>query len=307
MGKLTNKRIDWLIKQKRLGKPTSYIANALGVSKRWIFHFWKLYRNTNSIPTLQKRGRKPVYSEEEEKLLIEIYDKHKVAAVRLEKILRHEYKLIIGHNKIHEILKKYHKSRDEVNKKKRRKWVKFERDHSMSLWQTDYCEIELPGKIIKHLIAFLDDSSRYIVAFGLFDSATSENAVNVLEEAIKLHGTPREILTDRGTQFYDSETLGRAQGKTLFQKTLEKHGIVHILGRVHHPQTQGKIERFHWEVKRKLREFNWDMEALVNWHNEIKPHMSLDEDDELVRPRTAFYRRMPPELLVGIVAKQFRW
>ncbi len=84
----------------------------------------------------------------------------------------------------------------------------------MSLWQTDYCEIQFPERITKHLIAFLDDSSRYVVAFGLFDNATSENAVKVFEEAIDAHGTPREILTDRRTQFYDSETLGRSQGKT---------------------------------------------------------------------------------------------
>ncbi len=99
MGKLTDRKIIWLIKQKKLGKPTVYIADALSVSQRWIFHFWKIYRSTNSIPVLQKRGRKPVYSDEEEKLLVEIYEKHRVAAVKLEKILRQEYKLTSGHTK----------------------------------------------------------------------------------------------------------------------------------------------------------------------------------------------------------------
>ena len=91
----------------------------------------------------------------------------------------------------------------EINTKKRkqRKWVRYERDHSMSLWQGDWKEFELKGKK-QWVIAFMDDSSRLITCYGVFDSPTTENTVAVLLlQGFADYGTPREILTDHGTQF----------------------------------------------------------------------------------------------------------
>lgn len=51
---------------------------------------------------------------------------------------------------------------------------------------------------------YLDDASRLIVGYGVFENAITENAIKVLKEAMDNYGKPESILTDRGTQFYAS-------------------------------------------------------------------------------------------------------
>jgi putative transposase len=67
--------------------------------------------------------------------------------------------------------------------------------------------------------------------------------------------------------------------------------IKHILARVGHPQTNGKLERFHGEIQRKQKWFE-GIDELIDWWNNIKLHMSLDWDN-LETPSKAFARKMP--------------
>lgn len=191
----------------------------------------------------------------------------------------------LSHCKIYDILKSAELVHMLKDKRKRRKWVRWERKHSLSLWQTDWTVFE--GK---WLIVFMDDASRLVVGWGLFDNATSDNSVKVLREAISRYGRPKAILTGRDTQFYATTKEGRVQGETYFQKFLLANGIKHILARVNHPQTCGKIERFFGEVKKRIE--TWKdfatVDEVVQWHNNIKPHMSLSDDERLVTPAQAF-------------------
>ena len=75
----------------------------------------------------------------------------------------------------------------------------------------------------------------------------------VLEEAVKRHGKPASILTDHGSQFYANESKARKRGE--YKKKLVEMGIRQILARINHPQTNGKLERFHGELQRKLHRF----------------------------------------------------
>jgi len=70
----------------------------------------------------------------------------------------------------------------------------------MSLWQGDWKEIEIDGTK-KWLVAFMDDSSRLITCYAIFDSPTTENTITVLTRGFREYGIPREILTDHGSQF----------------------------------------------------------------------------------------------------------
>jgi len=97
----------------------------------------------------------------------------------------------ISKNKIHEVLKMNGYAKEEKNKRKRKKRIRYERKHSMELWHTDWF---FKGK---WMMAYLDDSSRLIVGCGVFENATAENAIKVLKEAINDYGKPESILTDR--------------------------------------------------------------------------------------------------------------
>ena len=76
--------------------------------------------------------------------------------------------------------------------------------------------------------ANLDDFSRLIVGYGVFNEATTENAIKVLKEAIQNYGKPESILTDRGTQFYASAGK-KAKGISRFEMFLLDNGIKHIV------------------------------------------------------------------------------
>ena len=75
---------------------------------------------------------------------------------------------------------------EDPNRKKQRKWARYERKHSNSMWHMDWAEY---GK--EKILVIEDDASRYITGFGSIDYATSENALITLRSAIAIHGKPR--------------------------------------------------------------------------------------------------------------------
>ena len=177
----------------------------------------------------------------------------------------------------------------QPSKQRRRKWVRYEREHSMSLWHTDW----KPLQDGRWWIAYLDDASRMVMDHGVFPEATTDNSLSVLERAVAEYGLPREILTDRGTQFYASEGERKEKGVSLFEAYLVEKGIRHILCRVNHPQTNGKLERFYGVYDQKIHQFK-SISEYVQWHNEVKPHLSLDFEN-LETPIQAFHRKKPPQ------------
>ena len=131
------------------------------------------------------------------------------------------------------------------------------------------------------------------MGYGVFEEATTENAISVLERAIAKYGCPREILSDRGTQFYASEGERKEKGVSWFEAYLAERGIKHILCRINHPQTNGKLERFYGFYDEKRHRFN-SIDEYVHWQNEVKPHLSLDFEN-LETPIQAFHRKKPPQ------------
>ena len=123
----------------------------------------------------------------------------------------------------------------------------------------------------------MDDSSRLITCYGVFDSPTTENTITVLNRGFRKYGTPREIRADHGTQFVSDRN-----------RELANHTFGDFLDQ-NHPQTNGKIERFFEEVQRRIDKCG-SIEKIVHWQNVIKPHMSLDYDE----PSNVFWYRLPP-------------
>jgi len=78
----------------------------------------------------------------------------------------------------------------------------------------------------------------------------------VLEEGIKKYRLSDAILTDRGSQFYANDGERKTRGECEFERYFRVNGIKHIIGRVNHPQTNGKVERFYGAVAQKLSLFN---------------------------------------------------
>ncbi len=119
--------------------------------------------------------------------------------------------------------------------KKRR----FERAKPNDLWQTDMFTFILKRQNRRvHLVAFMDDNSRFITGYGLGASSSGNMVREVFQSAIANYGAPHEILTDNGSQYHSW------RGKSAFKKLCEKLGINQIVSKPRRPQTLGKIERY---------------------------------------------------------------
>jgi transposase InsO family protein len=144
-------------------------------------------------------------------------------------------------------------------------WVKFERDHPDSLWQLD--SWQLPDG--SWVVDVLDDATRFCLGIRRLTHLTTEALTAYLDLIILVHGAPRELLTDNGSEHGGTSKL------SVFDEWCRGHGIVHIRSRVHKPTTAGKVERFHQTVQRELPYCRYDLELFRYRYNHIRPHMSL--------------------------------
>lgn len=115
----------------------------------------------------------------------------------------------------------------------------FQRDHPNDLWQTDLFTFMLKRQNQRvYLVGFMDDHSRFITGYGLHTSQSGALVIETLRAAIGAYGTPRELLTDNGSQYITW------RGTSQFQLECRKRGIKQIVSSPRHPKTLGKIERF---------------------------------------------------------------
>ena len=280
MRKLNQRKIRWIVKELERGEWSARkIAKQQGISKAYM---WRLYHRfkDDKHPKLLPCGRKPKpITAEEVAIVKKVREETEFGAVSMEKLLK-ERGMRMPHNRIHRILMQEGLARAQPNKSRRRKWVRYERRHSNSLWHADWCEF--PGG---QVILFEDDASRLITGFGKFQSATTENALRVFEEAVSSWGAPRQLMTDHGAQFCSDEDK-----VFVFSERLKSNGVEHILARVKHPQSNGKVERLGLTMK-KLVAWKGSLEEAVKFYNEKRPHMSL-ENGRLRTPLQAFYEKL---------------
>jgi putative transposase len=291
MVKLDEDRIRWIIKCKDEGKKNEDIANVQKISVRRVQQIYSWYQKNKMVPTLRKPGRhvKPITVQERE-IVRQVHKRFHANAAYLERYIKRMHGIKINHNRIHDIMLDEGLSVEQPRKKMRRKWIRYEREHSNSLWHVDWHEIKDSRWEGRQLIAYEDDASRFITGYGVFDGATSENSVSVLEDAIKRYGRPASILSDNGSPFTTNECDSYGNAPTSFEHHLMKHHIKHRRSRVHHPQTNGKLEKFFDIFERKIIFFK-SIPEFMEWYNHIRPHGALNLD-EMETPANAYYSKM---------------
>lgn len=269
------------------GMSTRQLAEELQISHERVRQIYISYLKTGEIPELKSVGRpRKILTELEINAILKGYSKHLVSASILSKILKIEKCISINHNKIHEILLENNMAKKEPNRSRKRKpWIRYEREHSLSAVHMDWMYDE---KIGKNIVAVIDDASRKILAYGEFDRATVENTILVLKEALK-HGNVGEVITDRGSQFTANKVDKKGNHKSKFAEFCKEKGIKQILCRVKHPQSNGKIERW-FGLYRQKRYLFPNLREFVYWYNHVKPHLSLNME-VLETPEQAFRRK----------------
>lgn len=148
--------------------------------------------------------------------------------------------------------------------RKKRLYKKFERPWPNHLWQADFSLLDGEEE---WLFALLDDHSRFVVEAQSFSDPTQENALMVIERAVHRHGSPFQLMTDHGSQFWNN----KMDAPNSFSPALELLGVEHILAGVKRPQTNGKIERWFRTFKSESPSFAGLSEYLYHY-NFCRPH-----------------------------------
>ncbi len=161
-------------------------------------------------------------------------------------------------------------------------------EFSKSLWHVDWHETKDPRWKGQWIVGYEDDASRFIAGHGVYPTLTSRYSVDVLDRTIRRYWRPVSILSDHGSTFYAVEAREREKGLTEFEKYLLRNHIKQILGRVNHPQTNGKMGKWFDVFEKKLKFFS-SIDACIEWYNTIKPHGTLD----LKTPVKAYCEKMP--------------
>ncbi len=179
---------------------------------------------------------------------------------------------------VNNILNRYHCiSKEESLKHKA--FTRFEKERCNQMWQTDFKgEFKMQNGSYCFPLDIFDDHSRFVIRIKPSES-TSNLVLPTFREAFYEYGMPDSVLSDNGAQF-----AGFRQGYTQFEKWLMNHDVLPIHGRIKHPQTQGKIERFHRAMNQEVLNHYTpkdlaDAERVFNdWrncYNNERPHEAL--------------------------------
>ena len=134
----------------------------------------------------------------------------------------------------------------QPHKRPRSAWKRFTAAQPNELWQADVTHWQLADTTEVEILNLLDDHSRVGLASLARTTMTGPDVVDTFTTAFTRWGTPASVLTDNGAIFTATPRRG---GRTALQVILGELGIKYLTSRPYHPQTCGKIERFHQTLK----------------------------------------------------------
>jgi len=178
-----------------------------------------------------------------------------------------EYFPNLSHKSVNKILNKHKLTNPNPRRKKRIKYIRWQREHPNSLWQMDISDQKIKDK---YCFAVIDDCSRYCLGLFALNRVSTNIIIKILDTLFKTYGKPREILTDNGNVF------GLRSKHSKFDRALNRRGIKHIRTAIHSPTTSGKIERFFQTLDKEFEICNKDVEFFRMRYNHFRPHSSLE-------------------------------
>ena len=253
----TNKECEQIIKE-HYGK--HYSKRTL---RRWWKRFNEEYWDLND--TSQKPAKLKIKFSEEEKEVIERIRKNFGYGPKKTRIQAQHEGVYMSISTVKRIIKQTGLSKGSKMEGTKLKWVRFERPYPNDMWQIDGDEND-DGT---WRVPVVDDCSRYCLGVYEIESNTTEATMAILEDCIRWHGKPKQILTDNGPEF------GGTSKDSEFDKWCEKQEIIHIRSGVHKPTTVGKVSAIQRTIQAELPHWEGDLELWRMMYNHERPHESL--------------------------------
>jgi transposase InsO family protein len=274
----------------RTGRPIAELAAAHGVHRSWLYKLLGRYREHGDVG-LVPGSRRPHTSP------TRVADRYDEAVVALRKELtdsgfdagaetiRYHLTQRHGHapstSTIWRILKARGFVTPQPHKRPKSSWVRFQADLPNQCWQADVTHVRLADGTELEVLNIIDDHSRLCVASQAMARVRSVDVVRVLHKAAQRWGYPEEFLTDNGAIF---TATSRGNDLGAIEPELFSLGIRSKHSRPYHPQTCGKIERFHQTLKKHLakqnhavtkKQLQGQLDRFVAYYNQIRPHRAI--------------------------------
>jgi transposase InsO family protein len=289
-------RIKFIVRALSEGVSISGLCAEFGVSRTTGYRWLNRYRSCGNIYEMKELSRRPHHSP------TRTFSDHetRIKALRLRfgwgakklKVLLEQEGINLPVITINRILKRS----DLINKKDghRPALRRFERSGPNELWQMDFKGDYAVCSGRCYPLSILDDHSRFIVGLYALGEQTGESVNACLVNTFERYGLPEAMLMDHGTPWW-SNTNG--YGLTWLAVSLIKQGIRLYKSGFRHPQTQGKVERFHRTLKDSIAHVgrvsnSGNPRTLAEWEKALN---RFSEEYNCQRPHEALAMRVPAD------------
>lgn len=274
-------RMKFVVVASRKERSLTQLCTEFGISRPTGYSWLKRYQ-ADGIRGMQERSRRPYHSPERtgvawEKRAVELRrERPDWGARKIQHLLRKEG-IRLPASTIHRIFLRHELVRDCDRQPIASK--RFERAQPNQLWQMDFKGPKGWNQPVGPL-SVLDDHSRYALALENTRSTQAQGVQTVLERVFRENGVPEEMLMDHGTPWFN--TQGRLGWSQFTVWLMDQDVALHFSG-YRHPQTQGKVERFHRSLTAALlrrgtpqeeQRQSW-LDAFRHEYNCVRPHEAL--------------------------------
>ena len=300
----------------REGRSRREVARSAGVSKGWVDKLVERYR-AGGYEALQPRSRRPktcarAASPEVQTAIIAIRQElenagHDHGPHTIAHHLRQQRDDAPSIATIWRILKRHGLITPQPQKRPKSSFIRFEAQLPNELWQSDSTHWLLADGSDVEILNCIDDHSRYLVVSDAFRTLKAADVVHSFAAAWLINGFPAALLTDNGAVF----SARSRHGKVLLESELERLGITAKHSTPYHPQTCGKVERFHQTLKRFLSKqtparslavLQAQLDTFRTYYNQHRPHRALHGDT----PLHAFHARLKASPVSPSAAAHYR-
>jgi len=275
-----DQRVRFVVAASRREKPLTALCVEFGISRPTAALWIKRYAEGGLIG-IAERSRRPRNSpgqtpwEQEERVIALRLEYPDWGARKLE-VLLHREGVKLTRSTIHRVLLRYDLVREQDRHTKAVK--RFERERPNELWQMDFKGPKNWPHAIGPL-SVIDDHSRYLIALQATGKMDGDLVRKELEQVFRRCGVPEAMLMDHGTPWWNWQSFS---GRTHLSLWMMRQGIRLCWSGIRHPQTQGKVERFHGSLQRALDRRGTGTVEPQRWldtfrseYNQLRPHEAL--------------------------------
>jgi transposase InsO family protein len=251
------------------------------------YYKWRRRYRADGVASLENRSRRPARSPLQsrasvEKAVLDLRSRHPHwGARKIEVLLRTEMDDMPARSTIHDILRR-NGCISEVESMKHRAWQRFEHEQANQLWQMDFKGWSKKDSGYRcEPLSIVDDHSRFAICLDACPDQQTQTVRDRLTDVFRRYGLPDQMVMDNGSPWgYDAD-----RKHTPLTTWLMQLGVKVSHCRPYHPQTQGKVERFHRTLQLELLQGKHfpDRKAVQkafdewrDFYNQHRPHQALN-------------------------------